>query len=210
MGVPVLIIGKSGSGKSASLRNFKKQEIGIINVLGKPMPFKNDFQYIVTDNYLKIKNAIISAKVNTLIIDDSGYLITGEFMRRSKEKGYEKFTELANNFYDLIKTVQNDLPEDRIVYMVMHEDESDMGVVKPKTIGKLLDEKVCVEGLFTIVLRAMKNENKYVFRTQSNGFDIAKTPMGMFENDEIENDLSLVTQKIREYYNMEELKDEKN
>lgn len=203
MGLPVLIIGKSGSGKSASLRNFNKQDIGIINVLGKSMPFKNDFQYIITDSYAKIKQALISAKVNNLIIDDAGYLITGEFMRRAKEKGYEKFTELANNFYELITMIQHDLPEERIVYMIMHEDENDQGVVKPKTIGKLLDEKICVEGLFTIVLRAMKNENKYIFRTQSNGFDIAKTPMGMFDGDEIENDLQVVTQKIREYYNME-------
>jgi hypothetical protein len=202
MGVPVLIIGKSGTGKSASLRNFKKADIGIINVLGKPLPFKNDFQYIVTDNYPKVKNALLQAKVDTLVIDDAGYLITSEFMRRAKEKGYEKFTELANNFYELISYIQHELPEERIVYLVMHEDENDMGIVKPKTIGKLLDEKVCVEGMFTIVLRSMKNENKYVFRTQSNGFDIAKTPMKLFDSDEIENDLKFVTEKIKEYYNI--------
>ena len=206
MGVPVLVIGKSGTGKSASLRNFTKNEIGIINVLGKTLPFKNDFNYMVTDNYAKVKNALLQAKVNTLVIDDAGYLITSEFMRRAKEKGYEKFTELANNFYELISYIQHELPEDRIVYLVMHEDENDLGIVKPKTIGKLLDEKVCVEGMFTIVLRSMKNENKYIFRTQSNGFDIAKTPMGLFEEEEIENDLKYVTDKIKEYYNMEENK----
>lgn len=212
MGVPVLIIGKSGTGKSASLRNFKKNELGIINVLGKPLPFKNDFQYIVTDNYPKVKNALLQAKVDILVVDDSGYLITGEFMRRAKEKGYEKFTELANNFYELISYIQHELPEQRIVYLVMHEDENDSGIVKPKTIGKLLDEKVCVEGMFTIVLRSMKNENRYVFRTQSNGFDIAKTPMGLFDSDEIDNDLKYVTEQIKEYYNIgnKEAKDEKN
>lgn len=206
MGIPVLVIGKSGTGKSASLRNFETNELGIINVLGKPLPFKNSFKYIMTDNYAKVKNALLQAKVNTLAIDDAGYLITSEFMRRAKEKGYEKFTELANNFYELISYIQHELPEDKIVYLMMHEDENDLGIVKPKTIGKLLDEKVCVEGMFTIVLRSMKNENKYVFRTQSNGFDIAKTPMGMFDEDEIDNDLQFVTQKIKEYYNMEESK----
>ena len=206
MGIPVLIIGKSGTGKSTSLRNFTKNEIGIINVLGKALPFKNDFNYMVTDNYSKVKNALLQAKVNNLVIDDAGYMITSEFMRRAKEKGYEKFTELANNFYELISYIQHELPENKIVYLIMHEDENDSGIVKPKTIGKLLDEKVCVEGMFTIVLRSMKNENKYIFRTQSNGFDIAKTPMGLFEDEEIDNDLALVTKKIQEYYNLEESK----
>ena len=206
MGIPVLVLGKSGTGKSTSLRNFKKNELGIINVLGKALPFKNDFQYLVTDNYAKIKSALLSAKVNNIVIDDSGYLITSEFMRRAKEKGYEKFTELANNFYELISYIQHELPENKIVYLMMHEDENDMGIVKPKTIGKLLDEKVCVEGMFTIVLRSMKNENRYIFRTQSNGFDIAKTPMGLFDEEEIDNDLAFVTQKIKEYYNMEDNK----
>ena len=206
MGIPVLIIGKSGTGKSTSLRNFTKNEIGIINVLGKALPFKNDFNYMVTDNYAKVKNALLQAKVNNLVIDDAGYMITSEFMRRAKEKGYEKFTELANNFYELISYIQHELPENKIVYLIMHEDENDSGIVKPKTIGKLLDEKVCVEGMFTIVLRSMKNENKYIFRTQSNGFDIAKTPMGLFEDEEIDNDLKVVTKKIQEYYNLEENK----
>lgn len=206
MGIPVLIIGKSGTGKSTSLRNFTKNEIGIINVLGKALPFKNDFNYMVTDNYAKVKNALLQAKVNNLVIDDAGYMITSEFMRRAKEKGYEKFTELANNFYELISYIQHELPENKIVYLIMHEDENDNGIVKPKTIGKLLDEKVCVEGMFTIVLRSMKNENKYIFRTQSNGFDIAKTPMGLFDEEEIDNDLALVTKKIQEYYNLEENK----
>jgi len=202
MGLPVLVIGKSGQGKSASLRNFAPAQLGIINVLGKSLPFKNDFKYIVSTDYGKIKQSLLSAKVKTLVIDDSGYLITDEFMRRAKEIGYTKFTELADNFYDLIKFIIHNLPEDKIVYMMMHEDENDLGIVKPKTIGKLLDEKVCIEGMFSIVLRAICSEKKYIFRTQTTGNDVAKTPMDMFATSEIDNDLKFVDDAIRQYYNL--------
>lgn len=204
MGIPVLILGKSGSGKSASLRNVKPGEIGIVNVLGKPLPFKSKHKYVVTDSYTRIKDVLGRAKVSSLIIDDAGYLITSEFMRRGSEKGYTKFTEMANNFYELISFIQFDMPEDSIVYMVMHEEESEaLGIVKPKTIGKLLDEKVCVEGLFTIVLRCMRTEDRYIFRTATNGYDVTKTPIGLFEKEEIDNDLVFVDKKIREYYEIE-------
>lgn len=202
MGIPILILGKSGSGKTASLRNFKSNEIGIINVLGKALPFKTDLKYVVTANYDKIKSVLLNAKINTLIIDDAGYLITSEFMRKGKEKGYQKFTDLANNFYEMINFIQHQLPENRIVYLVMHEDYGDENIIKPKTIGKLLDEKICVEGLFTIVLRSMKTETGYIFKTQTDGFDVAKSPMQMFEDSQIDNDLKFVNNRIIEYYNL--------
>jgi hypothetical protein len=208
MGVPVLILGKSGSGKSASLRNFKKGEIGIINVLGKPLPFKSNMKYVVTTGYPKIKETLTkgSKQVDSMIVDDAGYLITDEFMRKGAEKGYTKFTEMANNFYELISFIQFEMDEDKIVYLVMHEEENDLGTIKPKTIGKMLDEKVCVEGLFTIVLRAQKTENEYVFSTQTDGYDVAKTPMEMFDKDEIDYDLKMVDDNIREYYDFKEVK----
>lgn len=210
MGIPVLILGKSGSGKSASLRNVEPGVIGIVNVLGKPLPFKNSHKYMVTDSYSKIKDALKRGKVGSFIIDDAGYLITSEFMRRASEKGYTKFTELANNFYELISFIQFDMAEDKIVYMVMHEEENEaLGIVKPKTIGKLLDEKVCVEGLFTIVLRSMRSEDAYIFRTQTDGYDVAKTPMEMFDKIEIDNDLMMVDNVIREYYGIETKKPKK-
>jgi len=207
MGVPVLVLGKSGSGKSASMRNFEQKDYGLINVLGKALPFKNNLKYIVTDDYSKIKNALLGAKVKTLVIDDAGYLITNMFMKgQGTKKGgaiFEFYSDLATKFWDLIEYIVHGIPEDVIVYMMMHEDENDLGTVKPKTIGKMLDDKVCVEGLFTIVLRSFNDNGKYMFRTQSNGFDVAKTPMGMFDL-EIENDLKFVNETIKEYYNFKE------
>jgi len=207
MGIPILLMGKSGTGKSASLRNFVKDEIAIINVLNKPLPFRTKLVTYSTQDYSKLKNALLQSKLNDIVIDDAGYLITAEFMRRAQEKGYEKFTELANHFYDLVNFIIHELPSEKIVTIIMHEEESDLtGAVKPKTIGKLLDEKVCIEGMFSIVIRSMKNENRYVFRTQTNGFDLAKTPIGLFEEQEIDNDLKYVLNEIRKYYNIEEKK----
>ncbi|MDA3780881.1 MAG: hypothetical protein PF487_11785, partial [Bacteroidales bacterium] len=173
-----------------------------------PLPFKSDMKYVVTTGYPKIKETLTkgSKQVDSMIIDDAGYLITDEFMRKGAEKGYTKFTEMANNFYELISFIQFEMDEDKIVYLVMHEEENDLGTIKPKTIGKMLDEKVCVEGLFTIVLRARKTENEYVFSTQTDGYDVAKTPMEMFDKDEIDNDLKMVDDTIREYYDFKEVK----
>ena len=208
MGRPVLILGNSGVGKTASLRNFKEDEIFYINVLNKELPFKKKFKYtLYSDDYAVIRAKMLGASNNgikTMVIDDSGYLITNKFMRnQGNKKGgavFEFYSQLAYDFWDLINFVKSQLKDDVIVYMIMHEETNDLGEVKPKTIGKLLNEKVCVEGLFTIVLRAIKMDNHYLFRTQSNGLDIAKTPIGMFENEEIENDLQLVTKTIKKYY----------
>lgn len=206
MGLPILIIGKSGSGKSASMRNCKPTDIGIINVLGKPLPFKSEFQYIVTDDYARIKKLLLQAKTNSLVIDDAGYLITNEYMNgQGQKKGnavFEFYAQLATNFWSLLEFIQHELPEETIVYLLMHEDQNEFGDVKPKTIGKMLDEKVCIEGLFTIVLRSMKLERKYVFKTQSNGLDVSKSPIGLFDSDEVDNDLLMVDKTIREYYNL--------
>lgn len=206
MGVPVLIIGKSGVGKTASLRNFNKDEIGVVNVLGKPLPFVNDFKSITTDDYAKIKQTLLNSTVNTLVIDDANYLMTNQFMRgHGAGKGnavFELYNQIGDNFWDLIRFVQLQLPEEKIVYLFMHEDKNDMGDIKPKTIGRMLDEKVCIEGMFTIVLRAIKEEGQHYFTTQSDGFDVSKTPMGMFDAPKIENDLRNVTEVIKKYYKL--------
>ena len=208
MGVPVLIYGNSGAGKTASLRNFKEDEIFYINVLNKELPFKKKFKYtLYSDDYTTIRAKMLGASNNgikTMVIDDSGYLITNKFMRNQGNKRgnnvYDFYSQLAYDFWDLINFIKFQLVDDVIVYMVMHEEIKESGEIKPKTIGKLLNEKVNIEGLFTIVLRAMKMDNHYLFRTQSNGFDVAKTSMTMFENEEIENDLLIVNQTIKEYY----------
>ena len=204
MGVPVLILGESGSGKSASMRNFKPGEIGIINVSGKPLPFRNQLKTVNTDNYEDIVKTIIAAKAKALVIDDAQYLIANEFMRTAKMTGYQKFTDLALNFWMLIQVVINNLPPDKIVYFLAHVERDANGNEKMKTIGKLLDEKITIEGLFTIVLKTVVQDRHYQFATQTNGQDTVKTPMGMFDDLLIENDLKMVDSTIREYYGISE------
>ena len=199
--VPVLLIGKSGSGKSASLRNFKKDEIAIANVLGKPLPFKSDLDAPKVDDYNVILKAIEKTDKKIIVIDDAGYLLTNEFMNKSSVKGYDKYNELANNFWNLINGIKN-IDGGKTVYLIMHEDQDEFGNVKPKTIGKLLDDKVNIQGIFTICIRAMYENNNYIFRLKTNGQDCVKTPIGMFDNEEMENDLKIVDEKIREYYDL--------
>jgi hypothetical protein len=206
MGIPVLVLGKSGSGKSASLRNFSPDEVGIINVMGKPLPFKSQIKTVSTRNYDAIQKILSEAKSDSIVIDDAGYLITDYFMTRHANAGggnavFQLYNELADRFYSLLVSIQS-LPADRIVYVFMHEDENDSGSIKPKTIGRLLDEKVNVEGLFTIVLRCIGDQQKHVFMTQSSGYDVAKSPIGMFDTLEIDNDLKMVDQKIRNFYEL--------
>lgn len=200
--VPVLLIGKSGSGKSASMRNFKKDEIAIVNVLGKPLPFKNDLNAPKCDDYKTILAAIEKTDKKTIVIDDANYLITNEFMAKSSIKGFDKYNELANNFWNLIQGIKN-IKGGKTVFLIMHEDADDDGNVKPKTIGKLLDDKVNVQGMFTVCIRSMFENGNYIFRLKTNGQDCVKTPIGMFEVEEMENDLKKVDEIVREYYELD-------
>jgi len=208
MATPVLIMGRSGSGKSASLRNVK-ETMFVINVNKKPLPFKNNenLKVMNCDEYLKIRSSLKAAYekgIKLACIDDAGYLMTSRFMAGHKQaKGnsqFEMYNDIADSFYSLIKFITDELPEDMIVYVTMHEEVNDMGYSKPKTIGRLLDEKVCIEGMFTIVLHALKHEKDYVFATNTDGMDVTKSPIGMFDETYIDNDIQLVTDKIREYY----------
>lgn len=211
MAIPILIIGKSGSGKSASMRNLDPKRVALINVLGKPLPFRGKFTQIVTDDYSKVATSITSAAKNgrdIIIVDDAGYLITNMFMRGHSNAGagngvFSLYNSIGDHFWNLIDLIRAE-PSDARVYLVMHEEMNDFGQVKPKTIGKLIDEKVCLEGMFTICLRCMISDGKHIFRTQSDGMDVTKSPMGMFEELEIDNDLNMVDQKICEYYKEEE------
>ena len=208
MGVPVLIMGRSGSGKSAALRNMTENTF-VINVNNKPLPFKPNpaLKIMTCDEYLKIKSSLKAAYekgIKIAVIDDAGYLMTSKFMAGHRQaKGnsqFDLYNEIADNFYSLIKFIADELPNDMIVYVTMHEDKNDLGESKPKTIGKLLDDKVCVEGMFTIVLHALKLDGKYVFATNTDGLDVTKTPIGMFDQTYIENDIQFVTEQIRNYY----------
>ena len=208
MGLPVLILGESGSGKSTSLRNFQKEELVIYNVAGKPLPFRGGTQLNRADNvsYNTIMQNMSKKKFRCYVIDDSQYLLAFELFGRVAEKTYDKFTEMAVHFYDLIQFVIRQMPTDSIVYFLHHTDDID-GKVKAKTVGKMLNEKLTVEGLFSIVLMAKNLDGRYIFRTHSDGRDTVKTPMDMFEPDEIDNDLKAVDAAIREYYSMKGLKE---
>ena len=200
--VPVLLIGKSGSGKSTSLRNFKKDEIAVVNVLGKPLPFKTDINAPKCDDYDKILKAIAKTERKTIVIDDANYLITNEFMNKTSVKGFDKYNEMGNNFFKLINGIKN-IEGGKVVYLIMHEDTDENGNVKPKTIGKLLDDKVNIQGMFTICIRSMFENGNYIFRLKTNGQDCVKTPFGMFEAEEMENDLKAFDNVVREYYDLD-------
>lgn len=208
MGVGVLVYGRSGSGKSRSLKSFSEDEIFLVNVLGKPLPFPGKFRYqMKTDNYNTIKNGLKKMPSKVAVIDDAGYLLTNTFMRghsapKSGSSSFDLYNDIADAFWGLLRFIQDELPEDVIVYLLMHEATSDYGETKLRTIGKLLDEKVCVEGMVSIALRCMVEGDRHFFRTQSSGMDISKSPEGLFDSLEIENDLKMVDTRIREYWGL--------
>lgn len=203
MSLSCFILGNSGTGKTTSLRNFKSDEILYINVNKKPLPFRARFtECYEGDSYVQIAKAINATSKKVVVIDDAQYLMANEFMRRSGEKGYDKFTEIAKNFWVLVNSASNDLAKDVIVYFLMHTDINDNGQEKAKTIGKMLDEKICLEGMTSIVLKTAVKDGVYTFTTQNNGHDTVKSPLGMFDSFEIDNDLKKVDTIIREYWGL--------
>lgn len=208
MGIPVLILGESGSGKSASMRNFEPGEVGIFNIASKPLPFRKKLPVANGVNYQQIIGSLSKPKLKRYVIDDSQYLLCFELFRTAQETGYQKFTNMALNFYNLIQFIINQTPPDVIVYFLHHSEITTDGKVKAKTIGKMLDEKLTVEGLFSIVLMCQTDGMRHIFVTQSDGFTTAKSPMEMFDR-EIDNDLKFVDDNIRSYYDFTENKEEK-
>lgn len=202
MAIVVMIYGQSGTGKSTSLRNFGT-EAAIINVSGKPMPYRTKVPTYNTNDYAKVMNALAKTKCNTIVIDDATYLMVDELMRNAsaKVKGYDQYSTLACNFYNLVKFAQS-LPQDKIVYFLGHSEQMDDGREHFKTIGKMLDNYVTLEGEFTIVLKTTVRDGKYFFSTHNNGQDTVKSPMDMFESDLIPNDLKMVDDAIREYWGL--------
>lgn len=201
MAVLCMVYGQSGTGKSTSLRNFKNDEVAVVNVSGKPLPFKGDIKPYNTDNYQKITSAIAQTDRKSIVIDDATYLMVNEFMRTAKQTGYQKYTDMACSFNSLIE-IASSLPDDKIVYFMGHSDQADDGREHFKTIGKMLDNYVTVEGRFTIVLKTVVQDGRYMFSTQNNGQDTVKSPMGMFAQPLIDNDLKFVDNAIREYWSL--------
>ena len=202
MGIPVLIMGESGSGKSSSLRNFKSNDIGIYNVAGKPLPFRGKFPMMQTVRDVdRIKESLIRNAVNCYAIDDSQYLMAFKLIDKVNERGYDKFTEIAKDFKELIDCIVKDTSPDTIVYFLHHTEQREDGHYKAKTSGKMIDNWLTLEGLFSIVLMATSSEGKYQFITQNDGTTTCKSPMGMLPNP-MENDLFAVDKAIREYYEL--------
>lgn len=202
MGIPVLILGESGSGKSASLRNFEPTDVSIFNVAAKPLPFRKRLPSMKTSDYGQIMAGIQQSQKKAFVIDDSQYLLCFESFNRAKETGFNKHIDIAVNFYNLVQFVIRQTPKDVIVYFLHHsETDSNTGKTKAKTLGKMLDNQLTLEGLFSIVLHCTTDGTKHSFITQSDGYTTAKSPMEMFPR-EIENDLKLVDQTIREYYEL--------
>lgn len=202
MGIPCLILGESGSGKSASLRNFEPADVSIFNVAAKPLPFRKKLPSRATSDYSAIMQGISQSQKKAFVIDDSQYLLCFEIFAKAKETGYGKYTDMALHFYNLVQFVIRQTPPDVIVYFLHHTDtDANTGKIKAKTMGKMLDNQLTLEGLFAIVLMCYTDGKKHVFITQSDGLTTAKSPMDMFP-PEIDNDLKAVDTAIREYYNL--------
>ena len=204
MPVKVLIIGESGAGKSASLRNFEQNEIAIFNVSEKPLPFKKKLPMCMTSDMKFIATELKRNARNCYCVDDAGLAMTFYLFGKVNETGYGKFTSVAKDFYDMVQAVDS-CSDDTIVYFMMHTDRSEDGAkVKAKTAGKMIDSQLTLESLFSIVLYATTDGKSHKFSTQSDGVTTAKSPLGMFEL-EIDNDLKAVDTTIREYYGLAKL-----
>lgn len=210
MAEAIIVYGKSGAGKSRSLKNFKEEEIFYVNVTDKRLPFGHDFKYTsTTDDVDTILEGIKRMPCKIAVIDDAGYIMTNMFMKKHGEtaKGndvFKLYNDIADKMWKLILGIKS-MPnsKDKTVYLVFHEDKGDAGDSKLLTLGKLLDQKCCIEGLCTIVLHCMIKSGKHLFLTNSDGYDIAKSPEGMFDM-EIDNDLKFVDDTVRKYYMMDD------
>lgn len=199
--IPVLIMGASGTGKSFSFRNLPPEETAIISVAKSELPFRNKtgLKFVECDDYTKIASAIQGTKKRIICLDDTGYLMQFENFDKAMIKGYDKHTEMAKHYADLLKTIRK-LDGEKIVYMTIHEDIID-GIARPKTTGKMINDNLCIEGLLNIVFRSVIKEGEHVFQTRSAGDSVAKTPYEMYEEEFIPNDLAEIDKTIREYYN---------
>ena len=208
MGVGVMVLGKSGSGKSMSLRNFDPKDVGLFNVVGKPLPFKggNTWQQVRRPKYADIERTLTANNLNAYVIDDSTYMMQFDNFRRALDTGYTKFTEMAVSFERLLETAMLHTNDDTIVYFMHHPDIDDNGGWKPKTIGKMLDEKLCIEGMFPVVIECVVRDGAHLFVTTNEGIDVAKCPPGALPA-QMDNDLALVDQKLREFWGMKKIGD---
>lgn len=205
----VLIMGESGTGKSTSIRNCDPKTTAIVNPVGKPLPFKGKFTVLNGETESRkickfMRNQVAEGK-KLIVVDDFQYILSVPYMNRIKENGWDKWNDFGANYFEIIE-VCKELPEDVVVAYMTHTETLENGITTIKLIGKLLREKITIEGLFTIVLRTGVNEGNYYFYTQNSGKDTVKSPMGMFPAYAIDNDLNYVAEKIRNFYEIGEYK----
>jgi len=219
MSIATLILGESGTGKSTSLRNLDPANTLLIQAVKKPLPFRSaawtpiskenpEGSVFVTDKSETIVQGMARTKRDVIVIDDFQYTLANEFMRRVTDKevgnaAFQKYNEIARSAWDVLMQASA-LPDHKRVYILSHTTTDDFGQTKIKTIGRLLDEKIVLEGLVTIVLRSMKRDGSHVFSTQNSGSDTTKSPLGMFEDAYIPNDLAAVDDAICSYYGLTE------
>lgn len=215
----VLVMGASGTGKSSSIKNLKPESTFIISVLDKPLPFKGyknrykpikswddkEGHYLATDDWAKIVKCIsfvdkMRPEITTLIIDDLQYVLANEFMRRSGERGFDKYSELAMHYWQIINAATASRSDLMCVFLSHNEFDAN-GKSKVKTIGKLLDEKITIEGMFTVVLHSVVQDGEFQFLTQTDGMHTAKSPIGMFGSQFIDNDMLHVKNCVESYFN---------
>lgn len=210
MSIATFILGESGTGKSTSMRNMNPAQTLLIQAIKKPLPFRSEgWRYvtkdggnmIVRDSAADIIDLMHRTQREVIVLDDYQYILANEFMRRTDERGFDKFTEIGKHAWEIIRAAA-DLPEHKRVYVLSHTETTDVGRVKAKTIGRMLDEKITLEGMFSIVLRTAVINDQYVFRTRNNGSDTVKTPLGMFDTETIPNDLAAVDAAIVDYYQL--------
>lgn len=216
MSIATLIIGESGTGKSASLRNLNPSDVLLIQAVNKPLPFKAlGWKHLapgvagsifVSDDSHKIVDAMKRTSKEIIVVDDFQYVMANEFMRRVTDveignAAFAKYNEIARHAWDVL-TAAASLPEHKRVYLLSHTSTDDFGKTKIKTIGKLLDEKIVLEGLVSIVLRTAVINEQYLFSTKNNGADTVKSPIGLFEDQQIPNDLAAVDAAIVDFYSL--------
>lgn len=203
MSITTFILGRSGSGKSYSMHNLKGDHVVVIKVLDKPFPFRNTgIKTFATDEWQRIIAGARKAVKNgakVIVVDDFQYILANEFMRRTAETGFQKFTDIGRQAWEILTELIK-LPNDVRVYVLSHTEEGDGGVVKMKTIGKMLDEKITLEGMVTIVMRSLVVDGENYFSTRNSGYDTVKTPAGLFNDEFIPNDLAAVDSAITDYY----------
>lgn len=210
MSIATLILGESGTGKSTSLRNLDPAHTLLIQAIPKPLPFKSTGwkpvkdggNIVVTDQAANIIAAMKKTQRDVIVIDDWQYVLANEYMRRTDERGYDKFTDIGRHAWDILRAA-SELDAAKRVYILAHTQTDERGSTRIKTIGKMLDEKITPEGMFSIVINTVIQNGNYLFSTRNNGANTTKTPMGLFDDELIENDLAEVDAAIYQYYELQ-------